>query len=231
MRTALLNWIVTGGFILSCPWLATAQQPATVEPGAKIRVTLDPAETRVVGTYVRRLGDSLEMEFQGTGSMKTRIVALDRITRLEVAYPYPQPAGRSALLGGAIGGAAGVLAGLTDEMSGESVGFYSAFGAGTGALVGFVGHGPVVGGAVGAVAGAGFGAAAPASCCVPLGWTRGEAVVLWAAVGAGGGVLIGEAEKLLRAQRWIPGTVAHGRPVIAAGGAGVHLGWTMPLGR
>ena len=231
MRVAALSWIAIAGFILSCPWLAAAQQPTRVEPGARIRVTLDPAETRLVGTYVRRLGDSLEMQFQGTGSMTTRIVALERITRLEVAYPYPHPAARSALLGGAIGGAAGVLAGLTGEMSGESVGLYGAFGAGTGALVGFVGHGPVVGGVVGGVAGAGFGAAAPASCCVPAGWTRGEAVALWTAVGAGGGVLIGAAEKLLRAQRWIPGTVTRGRPVIAAAGAGIHLGWTMPLGR
>jgi hypothetical protein len=52
-------------------------------------------------------------------------------------------------------------------------------------------NGAILGGLIGAAAGALWGSIAPTSCCVPFGWSRGEAAVLWAAGGAGVGAVIG----------------------------------------
>ena len=49
----------------------------------------------------------------------------------------------------------------------------------------------ILGGLIGAAAGAVFGSIAPRSCCVPFGWSRAQAVALWAAGGAGAGAGIG----------------------------------------
>jgi len=49
----------------------------------------------------------------------------------------------------------------------------------------------LVGGLIGAAAGAVFGSIAPASCCVPFGWSRAEAVALWSAGGAVAGAVVG----------------------------------------
>lgn len=49
----------------------------------------------------------------------------------------------------------------------------------------------LVGAGIGAASGALFGATAPESCCVPFGWSREEAVLLWGGATAGAGAFIG----------------------------------------
>lgn len=60
----------------------------------------------------------------------------------------------------------------------------------------------VVGAGIGAATGLVFGAAAPESCCIPFGWSRGAATALWTGVGALGGAAIGFTVGQLGREPW-----------------------------
>ncbi len=93
------------------------------------------------------------------------------------------------------------------------------------------GKAALVGGVIGGAAGALFGAVAPKSCCVPLGWSRGEAVALWGGGGAVAGVLVGWLVGSRGSAQLAPGVLPPGHPTVTNGGAGIRLGWRIPLGR
>jgi hypothetical protein len=148
MPYVALRLIVTGGLLALGPGPVLAQQSRTVEPGARLRLTLAPGQALLVGTYVRRVGDSLEMRFRAAHGAATQIVAIERITRIEVAQGRRHHLGKSALVGGAMGGAAGALFGLLVPDTpidaggfyywtrGGTVALWSSIGAGSGLLAG-----------------------------------------------------------------------------------------------
>jgi hypothetical protein len=99
--------------LVGSPLPALAQQSlsSTVEPGARLRLTLAPGHARLVGRLVRLRGDSIELQVGTALVPDTQLIAAQRVTRIEVSVGRHHPVGKSAVLGGAIGLLAGGLLG------------------------------------------------------------------------------------------------------------------------
>jgi hypothetical protein len=137
--------------LFGAPLTVVAQQPlpATVEPGARLRVTVAPEQARLAGRFVRLRGDSLELQLGTALVPDTQVVALQRVTRIEVSLGRRHPVVKSAVTGGAIGLVAGVIFGaLVPEdrtlgnggfyywTRGATVALWGSIGAGSGILAG-----------------------------------------------------------------------------------------------
>jgi hypothetical protein len=123
-------------------------------------VTLVSTKQRVRGTFVARVGDSIDVQTTSPDAGAPMRIALQGIRRIDVFAGRRHPVGKSILLGTGIGAAAGALIGAAAplcEPSGgwfdcllepttrsESVGIYAiSLGLGgllTGAVVGAIGH-------------------------------------------------------------------------------------------
>lgn len=89
--------------------VAVAQEPVTVQPGSRIRLTVAGSSEPVVGTFLRREGDSLEVRPEKAG---TRTIALEQLQRLEVSAGKRHPIGTSLLIGTGIGAGVGAVTGF-----------------------------------------------------------------------------------------------------------------------
>lgn len=91
----------------------------------------------------------------------------------------------------------------------------------------------LVGAGIGAVSGAIFGATAPESCCVPLGWSRGEAALLWGGSAAGIGAMIGFATGELGREplpAWKTALIGGGMGGVLATIPALLVGWDSDAG-
>jgi hypothetical protein len=87
----------------------------------------------------------------------------------------------------------------------------------------------LIGTLIGASAGALFGLIVPDSPTLDHGgfyyWTRGGTVMLWGAIGAGGGLIVGIGVAAASSERWIPATIA-GNPLDhSTYFTGISIGW------
>lgn len=91
--------------------------------------------------------------------------------------------------------------------------------------------GAILGGLIGAAAGAVFGSIAPKSCCVPFGWSRGQAVALWTAGGAGAGAVIGLVVSSGSGDKAASAAVGMGRPARTLLGVRIPVGYLSSVPR
>jgi hypothetical protein len=118
-----------------------------VDPGARIRVTVDSGSQRVrIGTLIALDADSLQ--FRPAKDSSVVSLAAASLTRIERSTRRTSNAGRGALIGALAGAGTGLILGLL--ASGEEGGFYEVgagevfagslllggLGAGVGALIG-----------------------------------------------------------------------------------------------
>jgi hypothetical protein len=87
----------------------------------------------------------------------------------------------------------------------------------------------LIGGAIGAAGGAVFGLVAPSSCCVPFGWSRGEAVALWSGVGAASGILVAVVVGSSGGERRAAAGLTVGHHVRPARAFGIRVGYRLSL--
>lgn len=155
------GWLLGGALALALAAAPTAagrlaaQELPAIQPGMRVRLTLQPDPradrlTRVVGTLMRLGPDSVAVYDQERLAVVT--AALGAARRLEASRGRPSRAGRGALIGLVAGAAGGVAAGLivcAAEACSSSGGDFA------GIVVGVLGVGGGLAGAgVGALAGA-----------------------------------------------------------------------------
>ena len=137
--------VLLGVLLCGAPLSVLAQESlsSTVEPGARLRLTLAPSHAQLVGRFVRLRGDSIELQIGTALVPDTQLVAAQRVTRIEVSVGRRHPVGKSAVLGGVIGLLAGGLFGAlvpSNPTLGDG-GFYYWTRGGTVALWGSIGAG------------------------------------------------------------------------------------------
>lgn len=108
MRFPLIPFLLASAIAIAMPGFATAQQLGPVAPGVRVRLTVNPKGSLVVGDFVGRRGDSLEI---WTRKAATQVIASDQVSRIEVSTGVRRARLKSALYGGAAGAALGLIIG------------------------------------------------------------------------------------------------------------------------
>lgn len=93
--------------------IVAAQEALPLEAGQRVRLTLDPGRSRLVGTLLAHDADSIRVQLQPDST--ALVLARARVTSVDVSRGRHGHAGTGALVGLVVGGVLGAAAGADCE--------------------------------------------------------------------------------------------------------------------